>query len=253
MNPEERPANGTAAKAMPILEHIRELRNLILFSLAAYIVACVAAFVFSKQIIGLFTNPFLSVESAVDKTLVVSSIAEGFIAQLKMTVIAGFIVSLPVHIFGIVRFVFPGLTRRERTIVLSFLIFSFILIVLGSYLAYFRIVPLAVRFLTNPYFVPKSVGFLLNYQTNIFYIMSFILWTVLALQAPLLMEILLVLNVIKRRQVWRASRFIIVVIFVFAAIITPPDFVSQLGVALPMLFFYFLALLVAKIFKFGEG
>jgi sec-independent protein translocase protein TatC len=132
-------------------------------------------------------------------------------------------------------------------------IFSFILIVLGSYLAYFKIVPLAINFLTNPYFVPQNVGFLLNYQTNIFYVLSFILWAVLALQTPLLMEILLVLNVLQRKQVLRASRYIIVGIFILAAIITPPDFISQLGVALPLLFFYFLALLIAKIFKFGEG
>jgi sec-independent protein translocase protein TatC len=239
-------------KAMPVLEHIRELRNIIIISLVAYAAACVAAFIFSNRIISLFTEPFGAVGSAIDQTLVVSSIAEGFIAQLKITVIAGLIISLPVHIFGIIRFVFPGLTVREQRIVMSFLIFSLILIVIGAYLAYFKIVPLAIGFLTNPYFVPRSVGFLLNYQTNIFYILSFILWAVLALQAPLIMEILLVMNILKRRQVLRASRFIIVGIFILAAIITPPDFVSQLGVALPLMFFYFLALLIAKIFKFGE-
>jgi sec-independent protein translocase protein TatC len=243
----------SAERSMPILEHIRELRNIILTSLAAYLIACVAAFVFSNQIIDLFTRPFADVGSLVDKTLVVSSIAEGFVAQLKITVIAGLILSMPVHIFGIIRFVFPGLTGRERRIVLSFLVFSLILIAVGAYLAYFKIVPLAVRFLTSPYFVPRSVGFLLNYQTNIFYIFSFILWAVLALQAPLIMEILLVMNVLKRRQVWKVSRYIIVCIFILAAIITPPDFVSQLGVALPLLFFYFLALFIAKIFRFGEG
>jgi hypothetical protein len=61
-----------------------------------------------------------------------------------MTVIADLIISLPVHIFGIVKFIFPGLTVRERRIVMSFLIFSLMLIVLGSYLAYFKIVPLTV-------------------------------------------------------------------------------------------------------------
>jgi sec-independent protein translocase protein TatC len=240
-------------KAMSVLDHIRELRNIILISLAAYAAACGAAFGFSGQIIGLFTEPFASVESLVDKTLAVSSIAEGFLAQLKITVIAGLILSLPVHIFGIIRFVFPALTGREKRIVLCFLVFSLILIAAGAYLAYFKILPLGIRFLTSPYFVPRSAGFLLNYHTNIFYVFSFILWTVLALQIPLVMEILLAMNVLKRRQVWRASRYIIVAVFTLSAIITPPDFVSQLGVALPLTFFYFLALLIAKIFRFGEG
>jgi sec-independent protein translocase protein TatC len=244
---------ASAERAMSVLDHIRELRNIILTSLAAYVIACVGAFILSNRIIEVFTEPFGTVDSLVDKTLVVSSIAEGFLAQLKVTVIAALILSLPVHLFGIIRFVFPGLTRRERRIVMSFLVFSLILIAVGAYLAYFKLVPLVVSFLTNPYFVPRTVGFLLNYEANIFYIFSFILWAVLALQAPLIMEILLVMNVLKRRQVWKASRYIIVAIFILAAIITPPDFISQLGVALPLLFFYFLALLIARIFKFGES
>jgi sec-independent protein translocase protein TatC len=243
----------SAERSMSILDHIRELRNIILTSLAAYVIACAAAFIFSNRIIEFFTEPFVMVNSLVDKTLVVSSIAEGFLAQLKVTVIAAFILSMPVHILGLIRFVFPGLTRREQRIVMAFLVFSLILIAAGAYLAYFRLVPLVVSFLTNPYFVPRTVGFLLNYEANIFYILSFILWAVLALQAPLIMEILLVMNILKRRQVWKASRYIIVVIFILSAIITPPDFISQLGVALPLMFFYFLALLIARIFKFGES
>jgi sec-independent protein translocase protein TatC len=97
-------------KSMSVLDHIRELRNIILISLAAYVIACGAAFGFSNQIIGLFTEPLASVESLVDKTLVVSSIAEGFLAQLKITVIAGLILSLPVHILGIILFVFPSIS-----------------------------------------------------------------------------------------------------------------------------------------------
>jgi sec-independent protein translocase protein TatC len=239
-------------KTMTVMEHLREMRNGLLLSLVAYAIGCIISFILSKNIIAIFTDQFSRVMSAVDQTLVVSSITEGFVAQLKITAIAGLIVSFPVHVFSIVKFVFPGLKSRERRIVLSFLVFSLILIVFGAYLAYFKIVPLAVNFLTNPYFVPAGVGYMLNYQTNIFYILSFILWAVLALQMPLLMEILLVLNVLKRRQVFKASRFVVVGIFIFSAIITPPDFVSQLGVALPFLFFYFLALVIAKIFKFGE-
>jgi sec-independent protein translocase protein TatC len=101
--------------------------------------------------------------------------------------------------------------------------------------------------------LPEGVGFMLGYQANIFYLFSFILWSVLVLQMPLVMEILLILNVLNRRQVLRASRFVVVGVCILAAIITPHDFVSQLGVALPLIFFYFLAILIAKIFRFGEG
>jgi sec-independent protein translocase protein TatC len=240
-------------KEMPILDHIRELRNILLTSLLAYAVACVVAFIFSNRIISLFTEPFRGVESLVNRSMVVSSILEGFATQIRITVIAGLILSLPVHLFGIIRFVFPGLTSREKRIVMIFLIVSLILIVVGSYFVYFMIVPMIVDFLTGPYFVPSTVGFLLNYQTNIFYLLTFILCSVLAFQAPIILEILMIMNIVDRRQVLRASRYIVVGIFILSAIITPPDFISQLAVALPLTALFFIAILIAKIFKFGEG
>lgn len=245
--------DNNTGKTMPFIEHVRELRNRILISMGAFVVCTAAAFVFSDKIIGIFTRQFNAVSSAVDSKLVVTTIIEGFSAQVKVAVYAGLILSSPVHVFNILRFVFPGLEKRQRRIILWFLVASLCLIALGAYLAYFQIVPLAIKFLTNPYFVPKGVGYLLTYQTNIFYVFSFILWSVVALQAPLVMEILLMMNVLKRKAVLKASRYIIVAIFVVAAIITPPDFISQLGVALPLSFLYFLGLLIAKIFKFGEG
>lgn len=239
-------------KVMPLIEHIRELRNLILVSMSSFIVCTIAAFIFSDKIIGLFTRQFDAVSSAVESKLVVTTIIEGFSSQIKIAVYAGLILSSPVHILNTLRFVFPGLEKRQRRAIIWFLFASLVLIALGAYLAYFRIVPLAIGFLTNPYFVPKNVGYLLSYQTNIFYVFSFILWSLIALQMPLVMEILLMMNILKRKAVFKASRFIIVGIFLLAAIITPPDFISQLGVALPLTALYFLAILIAKIFKFGE-
>jgi len=239
-------------KVMPFIEHVRELRKLIFISMGSFLACAIASFVFSDKIIGLFTRQFNAVSSAVESKLVVTTIIEGFSSQMKIAVYAGIILSSPVHIFNILRFVFPGVEKRHQRVILWTLFSSLVLIVFGAYLAYFRIVPLAISFLTNPYFIPKNVGYLLNYQANIFYVFSFILWSVLALQTPLLMEVLLMLNILKRKSVFKASRFIIVAIFIASAIITPPDFISQLGVALPLTILYFLALLIAKIFKFGE-
>ncbi len=239
-------------KVMPLIEHIRELRTIILVSLGAFVLCTITAFIFSDWIIGLFTRQFNAVSSAVESKLVVTTIIEGFTSQIKIAVLAGLILSSPVHVFNILRFIFPGMEKRQRRAILWFLAASLVLIVLGSYIAYFRIVPLAIGFLTNPYFIPKNVGYLLNYQTNIFYVFSFILWSVVALQLPLVLEILLMMNILKRKAVFRASRFVIVGVFVLSAIITPPDFISQLGVALPLTALYFLAILIAKIFKFGE-
>lgn len=239
-------------KMMTVLGHISELRNGILVSIFSFAAASVVGFVFSDRIIELFTRQFSTVQSAIPKQMVVSTIVEGFVTQLRLALTSGLILSFPIHIFNILKFVFPGLSRKRRWIILVFLFASLALIVAGAYFAYFKVVPLAIAFLTNPVFVPDGVGLLLNYQANIFYVLSFILWSLVALQLPVVLEILLVFNVLSRKKVFRASRFVIVGIFVIAAIVTPPDFVSQLGIALPLILLYFLAILIAKIFRFGE-
>jgi len=97
------------------------------------------------------------------------------------------------------------------------------------------------------------VGVLLNYQQSISYVLSFLLWAIITFQAPLVLEILLALNVLQRKAVFKASRYVIVGIVVLAAVITPSvDPVSQLAIAAALVALYFLAILVAKIFKWGE-
>lgn len=240
-------------RVMPVIEHIREFRSLLLGSLLAFSAGLVLCFSFSDLLVGLLTRQFALVASAVDNKLVVGDIAEGFVTRLKIAVIGGFIVSTPIHVLNLLRFTFPGLTARQRRIILVFLASSLLLVAFGAYVGYFLIVPVAVTFLTNPSFVPPDVGYLLNYQVNVFYVLSFVLWSVIAMQAPLVLELLLIMGLLKRKKVFRASRYLIVLIFIFAAIVTPsPDFISQLGIALPLVLLYFLALLVAKIFRFGE-
>ena len=94
---------------------------------------------------------------------------------------------------------------------------------------------------------------LLSFSGNIFYILQFMLVALMVFQIPIVVEILLAMNVVSRKALWRAARYVVVSFFVLAAIVTPPDFVTQLGLALPLTGLYFLTLLVAKIFGFGRG
>lgn len=241
-------------KEMTVLDHITELRNRFLVSLLSFVVCAIVALVFYEKLISLFIVQFDSIESGLGTTLFTHSIAEGFLVQLKTAAIFGLIFSLPVHVINIVQFVFPGIDQKYHKTIVAGLLISFFLAAFGAYLAYFRIIPFSIRFLTNPVFIPNRVGLLLNYQQSISYVLSFLLWAIITFQAPLVLEILLALNVLKRKDVFKASRFVIVGIVVLAAVITPSvDPVSQLAIAAPLVGLYFLAILVAKIFKWGEG
>ncbi len=129
---------------------------------------------------------------------------------------------------------------------------SFILMIMSTYLSYFKILPVSISFLTNSNFIPSDVGLLLNYDSNLFYVLYFVFWSMIAFQTPIVFVLLMAFNVIKRKTALTLSRYIIVGIFVLSAVVTPPDVVSQVGLALPLVVLFFIALLIAKIFKFGE-
>ena len=238
---------------MTILDHLGELRNRFIVSLLSFLGSAVIALIFYGTIIDLFTSQFESIQSGLGATLFSNSIAEGFLVQLKTAAISGLILSFPIHLVNMMGFIFPGIDRKYRRIIIIGLVTSFLLAAFGAYLAYFRIVPFSIRFLTNSIFIPKSVGILLNYQQSISYVLSFMLWAIITFQFPLVLELLLALKLLKRKAVFRSSRFVVVGIVVLSAVVTPSvDPVSQLSIALPLVILFYAALLVAKIFKWGE-
>ena len=239
---------------MSLLEHLRELRLRIIISLIAAAGLSVVAYIFFNPIVAFLFQPFRRVNalSARDEILFVNSLFEGFVVRIKVSILAGIVFSLPVHFYNLIRFVLPGLTPRERRIILASVAVSFVLVVTSFYYGYFQVIPLSLQFLSGSGFIPANVGILLNYGKNIFVIFQFLLLTVLVFQLPLVLEILLILNLVSRRGLWKASRYVIVGIFVLAAIVTPPDFVSQLSLALPLVALFLMTILVAKIFNFGR-
>lgn len=236
-----------------VVDHLRELRNRVIVSAAAVLVAAVVCFVLYDWIFSFFFQPFSELEETFGNTLFINSIFEGFAVKLRLSIISGAVLSFPVHIYNLLRFVLPGLLKRERRIVGFTLCASFLLVLFSFYYGYFYIVPISVRFLTGMGFIPSRVGILLNYSTNIFYVLQFLLLTLLLFQVPIVLEILMIMNVIKRRALLKASRYVVLCIFMVAAVFTPPDFISQLAVALPLIVLFFVTILIARIFRFGEG
>jgi sec-independent protein translocase protein TatC len=187
-----------------------------------------------------------------DKQLFINTLFEGFLTKLKISLLAGFIISFPVHLYNAIRFIFPALKVKEKRVIVIGLFISFGLLAFSFYYSYYNIIPISVRFLTSRNFIPNQVGLLLNYNKNIFYILQFIFIALVIFQTPILLELLLVTNVIKRKTLLKFSRYVMVGIFILSALLTPPDFVSQVSLSVPLIVLYFLTILIAKIFKFGE-
>lgn len=237
---------------MHVFEHLRELRKRVIISVIIFGIFVIIAFALHNYIANLFIKFYSSVPGNGENKLFVNSIVEGMTTKIKISIIAGLVFSLPFHLYNVVAFIFPALEVKEKRYLIVALASSFVLVILSTYLSYFEILPVSIKFLTRGGFIPSDVGLLLNYNKNLFYALYFVFCSIIAFQSPIIFVLLMAFNILKRKTALKMSRYIVVAIFIISAIVTPPDVVSQVGLALPLVILYFLAILVAKIFKFGE-
>ena len=236
------PSGKKRLNEMLFIDHIQELRKRIIVSLLALLCTAIASFILFK--------PFKALAHLIaeEEVLFMHTIFEGFLIRMKVSIISGSILSFPVHLYNIIRFVFPGLKEKEKEVILNSLYASFILSIFAFYYSYYKVIPISINFLTGTRFIPTNVGLLLNYGKNILYIFQFLLISLLLFQLPIVLVVLMVMNILKRRTLLRASRYVIVVIFILSAILTPPDFISQVSLALPLAALFFLTIVI-QIFK----
>ena len=231
---------------MPFLSHLVELRHRLIISTIVLCLATVIGLIFYNDYISVLIKPF-------GEKLYITQIEQGFTTKIKISFYLGIVVSFPVHLYNVIAFVLPALTHRERNALIYFLLGSFILFLAGSYLAYFQILPLSIKFLKNSSFFPGHVNIWLDYRKSITFVFQLLLSFLALFQLPLVLLILMKFNIIKRAWLLQSSRYIIILIFIFSAILTPPDIISQLGLSLPLVVLFFITILVAKFFKFGEN
>jgi sec-independent protein translocase protein TatC len=230
---------------MPFLEHLRELRQRLIVSAYAMALGFLVGYALYHHYIGFLIRPF-------GEQLYIHQIEQGFTLRIRSGIMAGLILSFPVHIYNVLAFIMPALEARERRAIKWLLGGSFCLIMMGGYIGYFQILPLSIKFLKGPDFVPAEVVTQLHFQESLGFVFQIMLAFIALFQLPLVLLILMALGLVKRRWLLRASRYVLVVIFILSAVLTPPDVASQIGLAVPLIILYFLTMLVAKLFKLGE-
>lgn len=240
-------------KEQSLFDHIRELRSRVILSSAAVLTAAILAYWRYYDILGIIYRPFEQLETDNGQALYATSLFEGFLVRIKISILAGVILASPVIIYHIIKFVIPALHARERQF-MAWLVSGAVLLAVGGLIySYYGIVPLCVKFMTDAEFIPPQVGLLLNFEKNIFYILQFMLVIVVVFQLPIVLISMMALNLISRKALLKASRYVIILFFVVGGIITPPDVISQISVAIPLIALYFLSIGIAKIFDWGRS
>lgn len=232
-------------KKMTLVQHFSELRRRILWTALIFVVAfCVGIFI-SPWIQNLLTSPLLSVWPG--GAVLYSGLADGMMIDLSLGLTFGLMIILPVAMWHIWAFVAPGLKNNERRFILPFLIMSPILFILGAAFAFYVLFPVVFKFFVElnlaspvPAIVMPAAREYLSFAIGLLKVFG------MAFQLPLVMVLLNRVGVLGRGRVIKMRRYAIVVIAVVAAILTPPDIVSQILLAIPLWLLFEISILFMR-------
>ena len=237
---EERQEN---LKEMHLLDHLEELRSTLIASLIAWLAASVVIWFFSAQVLD-FLIRYLPV-----KSLYFYSPVEAFMIRLKLSFILGILVSFPYLLFRVWRFVSPGLFKKEKGLVFPLVVSSVILFYIGLAFAYWVMMPLVLKFFVT--FGTDRLQPLLSVEKYFGFVAKLCLAFGLVFQLPCVVIVLTWAGIISARALLRQWRWAIIIIFSVAAVLTPPDPISQVFMAVPLCVLFF-ASVVASLFIEGH-
>ncbi len=220
----------------PLLDHLIELRTRLLRSIAVLAIAFVICFSFADEIFGFLVRPLTAAFPPGEGKLIYTKLYEAFFVEIKVALFAAFCLAFPFIANQLWAFVAPGLYAREKKAFLPFLFLTPALFFSGAALAYYVVMPTAFRFFLN--FEGQKGGLTLEALPGTGDYLSLVMQFILAFGISFLLPVLLLLlemaGLVSRRQLSDMRRYVIVAITAVAAVITPPDVVSQLMLLVPM-------------------
>jgi sec-independent protein translocase protein TatC len=237
----------------PLTTHLRELRLRVLYCLSVFVLFFVPCYYFAEDIYHFLMVPLLKASGASSHRMIYTGLAEAFFSYLKLSVFAAFVFTVPFLTIQAYLFLAPGLYKREKTFLLPYFVSAQILFLIGAALAYYGMIPIAWKFFLS--FETKSIvgatDIPIVLEAKISEYLSLVIQIVLAFglsfQLPTVIVLLAHVGVLSPSILTKSRRHVIVMIFVIAAFLTPPDVISQIGLAFPLIVLYEISILICKV------
>lgn len=241
---------------MTLQNHFRELRSRIIFSVIFFLLAFITCYFFSREIYNFLLQPLIEIsQNHPNRKLIYTSPAEAFMTYLKVSFYAAIFFSLPIFLAEIYLFLSPALYKNEKKNLLLVFFFAPFLFLCGAIFCYYFILPLTLEFFAS-FEIPTSTGsadFAIQLETKLSEYLNFVTNLLLgfgiAFQLPILLLFLIKVGCLSSNDLRRKRRYWIVIIFILSAILTPPDVMSQMSLAVLLILLFEIVILISKNFN----
>ena len=240
------------AESNSFTSHLIELRTRLLNSLIFIFFVFVVSYFFSEQIYNFLVEPYAAAvrDDQNSRRLIFTALHETFITYIKLAFFSSIFIGSPVLLIQIYKFIAPGLYKNEKKAILPYLISTPILFLLGGILVYYLVMPLAIKFFLSFETLGSNTTLPIQLEAKVNEYLSLIMRLIFAFgisfQLPILLNLLARIGIVNSDYLRKRRRYVIVIIFAIAAILTPPDPITQVGLAIPLLLLYELSIFTVR-------
>ncbi len=240
------------AESNSFTSHFVELRSRLLNSIIFVFVAFIISYIFAEHIYNFLVDPYAKAvkDDPVSRRLIFTALHETFITYIKVAFFSAIFFGSPVLLIQIYKFIAPGLYKYEKKAILPYLISTPVLFLLGALIVYYLVMPLAIKFFLSFETLGSNSSLPIQLEAKVNEYLSLIMRLIFAFgisfQLPILLNLLARIGVVNSDYLKNRRRYVIVIIFALAAILTPPDPITQVGLAIPLLLLYELSIFTVR-------
>ena len=231
------------------VSHLAELRKRLIHSFIFLIIFFIGCYIFADHLYGFLVEPFAQAvkEDGSDRRLIFTALQETFLTYLKVSFFTAFFVTCPFILMQIWKFIAPGLYKHEKNAIIPYLVLTPVLFFLGGTLVYYLIMPLAIKFFLSFESAGLTTNLPIQLEAKVNEYLSLVMKLIFAFgisfQLPVVLSLLARVGVVDSHFLKSRRKYVVVMIFAAAAFLTPPDPITQIGLAIPLLILYELSII----------